>query len=64
MKYKDSKDFFDKCGKHFIKTELGDIQIVSVEDMYQHFKARMIDELRVNSSELLYFAKLVEINKD
>jgi hypothetical protein len=35
----------------------------SMEYMYQNFKARIVDELRVISPELLESAELVEIEK-
>ena len=56
-------EFFDKLiGKYLSTTGYasGDSSTVSVEDLYQEFKARMIAELEVRSIELLNPAEIVE----
>ena len=45
--FKDYTDFFDKCGDDWLHPRQygGCIWPVTVEEMYQHFKDRMVAEL-------------------
>jgi len=53
--YKSQEDFFDKVGEHALYPKFyGDcLWPVSVEEMYKHFKERLIEELAGRSDELL-----------
>ncbi len=46
MKFQDHKEFFDGVGDESISTEYHceESSSFTVEEMYQHFKARMIEE--------------------
>ena len=35
---------------------------VNMEDLYQHFKARFIEEIKAQSPELLNFADLIDVS--
>ena len=60
--YKDYNDFFEKCGDQWLHpTQFGEcIYPMTVEEMYQHFKSRIIAELAVKSEEMLYSAELFD----
>ena len=47
--YKNQVEFFEKCGDDYLQPKsFGEcIYPVTVEEMYQHFKSRLIDELKV-----------------
>lgn len=46
MEYKGHKEFFDTVGDCFLRPEIFSCTwSVTVEETYQHFKTRMLDEL-------------------
>ena len=49
-----------------ISNEYDEFWMLTKEDLYQEFKARLIEELAVESSELINLAEIVELaaNKD
>lgn len=49
QRFNNHKDFFSYCGRHYLHPKIyGEcFNPVSVEEMYQHFKARMIEELEI-----------------
>ena len=61
--YKDYNDFFEKCGDQWLHpTQFGEcIYPMTVEEMYQHFKTRLLSEIAVESPELLNRAEVIDI---
>lgn len=59
-KFENHEDFFKKCGEGFLQPkEFGEcFYPVTIEEMYQHFKSRLAEELVANSDELMNFAEL------
>lgn len=62
---KNYDQFFAKAGESVLHTNsYGEsIYSVSVEELYQHFKKRMMEELSVDVAEQTYCGKLVELDK-
>ncbi len=60
--FESHEEFFAKIGDSYLHpTSCGDnIYSTSVEEMYQHFKARLVEELMVKSPELLEPAELID----
>ena len=60
--YSDHKEFFDKCGDQWIHpTSYGEcFYPVTIEEMYAHFKSRLISEVAGKSEELLYSVELFD----
>ena len=60
MEFETQDEFFKVCGERWLRPYLfGEcLYPITVEEMYQHFKARMIQELCVKSSELLEVGEL------
>ena len=58
----DWKKWFNQFGTKAVAEDIGTLhaQNASAEEMYQAFKARLIEELKVESDELLYPADLVD----
>ena len=54
--FKDYREFFEKNGDAYIKpVKFGEcIFPVTVEEMYQHFKARMWDEIEADVKYIAY----------
>ena len=50
--YKDQVEFFERCGDQYIHPKsYGECTYsVTVEEMYQHFKSRMMIDLQVRGS--------------
>ena len=50
MIHENHKQFFERAGHHFLYPESGGecIYSVSVEEMYKHFKARLMAELHAD----------------
>jgi hypothetical protein len=63
MEFKTYESFFERTGDSYIEPiRWGEcLWPVSVEEMYQHFKARLISEIAAESPELLERAKLVDV---
>jgi len=51
-KFKNQVDFFEKCGDNYISPKLyGEcIYSVTVEEMYEYFRARFCDEFDITDS--------------
>ncbi|HYD35914.1 MAG TPA: hypothetical protein VD999_07690 [Vitreimonas sp.] len=46
MKFENHEAFFESCGAYSVRAELPEAGIqVSIEEMYSHFKERLLDEL-------------------
>ena len=60
--YKTQEEFFKNVGDDYIEpTYYGESHNpITVEEMYQHFKERLISELRVDSVEFLDYAELID----
>ncbi len=60
--FTDHVDFFKKVGdSHLGPKSYGEcFYPVSVEEMYQYFKTRLVEELMVKSPELLEPAELID----
>lgn len=65
MEYIDYKDFFDHAGEHYVhpKTYGESLYPVTVEELYQHFKTRLINEISVRSDELLNDAEIIDTSE-
>ena len=63
MEYKTHQEFFDKCGDQWLHPkQYGEcIYSCTVEEMYQHFKARLAEELVVDAPDLRVMGRLVEM---
>ena len=63
MEFKSHEKFFERVGESYIEPiRWGEcLWPVSVEEMYQHFKARLLTEIAVESPELLNRAELVAV---
>jgi hypothetical protein len=49
VEYEDYKEFFKHCGDYHLEARYFECeQGFSVDEMYEHFKARLIEELRAN----------------
>lgn len=51
IKYENHEEFFKNLGDRWVGH-------VTVEEMYQHFKSRLVTEVAVNSDELMNYAEL------
>ena len=62
-KFDSHEQFFERVGEHYVHPTLyGEcIWPVSIEEMYQHFKARLLSEIAVESPELLSRAEVVDV---
>lgn len=62
MRYEDHQEFFAKCGDKWLQPkEFGECLFpVKVEEMYQHFKARLKVELAVDAPDLRAMGVLVD----
>ena len=63
MEFDNHEQFFERVGKSYVYPTLyGEcIWPVSIEEMYQHFKARLLSEIAVVSPELLNTAQVVDV---
>lgn len=61
MEFDNHEEFFGICGQCEINFHREPDWPVTIEEMYQHFKARMIEEVRVKSPELLDTGELVDM---
>ena len=64
MEFETQEEFFAECGGRWLRPYLyGECLFpVTVEEMYQHFKVRLIQELRVKSAELLEVGELSDVS--
>jgi hypothetical protein len=61
-KFDTYQEFFERCEDYVLVARFYECdQQFTVEEMYQHFKARLIAELKVQSDELLDCADLVAV---
>ena len=63
MKYENHKEFFERAGDDCIHPKsFGECYWpVTVEEMYQHFKARLMEETAIDAPDLRVMGKLVDM---
>ena len=50
MEFNDHEEFFRSCGDYHLETSYFECErSFSVDEMYEHFKARLMEELKANS---------------
>ena len=62
-KYETHQEFFDKAGNDWLHPlSFGECYWpVTVEEMYQHFKARMMEETAIAAPDLRTMGKIVDV---
>jgi hypothetical protein len=63
--FRDYNEFFRLAGEHFLGGELyGVTYSFTIEEMYQYFRNRLMDETAVSNPGLRMFGRLVDISKN
>jgi hypothetical protein len=63
LEYETHQEFFDRVGDNWIHPRVYGESLwpVTVEEMYQHFKARLMDETAIDAPDLRTMGKIVDV---